>query len=252
MHHGRAPHARERARGPCRRQPGAARRGAHQRVPERQSQAGGAHEIERRAWRRLEDEDAARPRSAVRTGRSGESVHVSPSSAAASRGARRTPPPRRPRSAHRGRTPSRRVLRRRHSRGAEAPSRPVATRCDGPHVAVRTGAPETTRLRSTTAACGTTTPAHEGGRAPPPSACDQSGSETSPSNASSSGARTSDSVPGSSSQVCARSRQARTQPTTYSSAIASTSSRIAIPSSTSSRVIVSGGTTMITFQCVIR
>ena len=37
-----------------------------------------------------------------------------------------------------------------------------------------------------------------------------------------------------------------------SSAIASTSSRIAIPSSTSSRVIVSGGTTMITFQCVIR
>jgi hypothetical protein len=37
-----------------------------------------------------------------------------------------------------------------------------------------------------------------------------------------------------------------------SSTIASTSSRIAIPSSTSSRVIVSGGTTMITFQCVIR
>ncbi len=39
---------------------------------------------------------------------------------------------------------------------------------------------------------------------------------------------------------------------TCSSAMASTSSRIAIPSSTSSRVIVSGGTTMITFQCVIR
>jgi hypothetical protein len=39
---------------------------------------------------------------------------------------------------------------------------------------------------------------------------------------------------------------------TYSSAIASASSRIATPSSSSSRVIVSGGTTMITFQCVIR
>ncbi len=38
----------------------------------------------------------------------------------------------------------------------------------------------------------------------------------------------------------------------YSSAMARTSSRIAAPSSTSSRVIVSGGTTMITFQCVIR
>jgi hypothetical protein len=40
--------------------------------------------------------------------------------------------------------------------------------------------------------------------------------------------------------------------TTYSSAIASVSSRMAMPSSTSSRVIVNGGTTMITFQCVIR
>ena len=39
---------------------------------------------------------------------------------------------------------------------------------------------------------------------------------------------------------------------TYSSAIASVSSRIATPASTSSRVIVSGGTTMTTFQCVIR
>src|SRR5919106_289276 len=39
---------------------------------------------------------------------------------------------------------------------------------------------------------------------------------------------------------------------TYSSATASASSRIATPSSTSSRVIVSGGTTMITFQCVMR
>ena len=37
-----------------------------------------------------------------------------------------------------------------------------------------------------------------------------------------------------------------------SSAIARASSRIAMPSSTSSRVIVSGGQTMITFQCVIR
>jgi hypothetical protein len=37
-----------------------------------------------------------------------------------------------------------------------------------------------------------------------------------------------------------------------SSAIESTSSRIAMPSSISSRVIVSGGQTMITFQCVIR
>ncbi len=40
--------------------------------------------------------------------------------------------------------------------------------------------------------------------------------------------------------------------TTYSSAIARASSRTARPSSTSARVIVSGGTTMITFQCVIR
>jgi hypothetical protein len=39
---------------------------------------------------------------------------------------------------------------------------------------------------------------------------------------------------------------------TYSSAIARASSRMARPSSTSSRVIVSGGTTMITFQCVMR
>jgi hypothetical protein len=38
----------------------------------------------------------------------------------------------------------------------------------------------------------------------------------------------------------------------YSSAIASASSRIPIPSSISSRVIVSGGQTMITFQCVMR
>jgi hypothetical protein len=37
-----------------------------------------------------------------------------------------------------------------------------------------------------------------------------------------------------------------------SSAMESASSRIAIPSSISSRVIVSGGQTMITFQCVIR
>ena len=56
---------------------------------------------------------------------------------------------------------------------------------------------------------------------------------------------------------CSRSRltQARRSAgryATYSSAIASASSRIAIPSSTSSRVIVSGGTTMITFQWVIR
>jgi hypothetical protein len=40
--------------------------------------------------------------------------------------------------------------------------------------------------------------------------------------------------------------------TVYSSAIASASSRIAMPSSISSRVIVSGGQTMTTFQCVIR
>ena len=40
--------------------------------------------------------------------------------------------------------------------------------------------------------------------------------------------------------------------TTYSSAIESTSSRTATPSSASSRVTVRGGTTMITFQCVIR
>ena len=38
----------------------------------------------------------------------------------------------------------------------------------------------------------------------------------------------------------------------YSSAIASASSRMPMPSSISSRVIVSGGHTMITFQCVIR
>jgi hypothetical protein len=37
-----------------------------------------------------------------------------------------------------------------------------------------------------------------------------------------------------------------------SSATESASSRMPIPSSSSSRVIVSGGTTMITFQCVIR
>ena len=38
----------------------------------------------------------------------------------------------------------------------------------------------------------------------------------------------------------------------YSSAIESASSRIPMPSSISSRVIVSGGQTMITLQCVIR
>jgi hypothetical protein len=38
----------------------------------------------------------------------------------------------------------------------------------------------------------------------------------------------------------------------YSSAIDSASSRMPMPSSISSRVIVSGGQTMITFQCVIR
>jgi hypothetical protein len=38
----------------------------------------------------------------------------------------------------------------------------------------------------------------------------------------------------------------------YSSAIASASSRMAMPSSISSGVIVSGGQTMITFQWVIR
>ena len=37
-----------------------------------------------------------------------------------------------------------------------------------------------------------------------------------------------------------------------SSAMESASSRVAMPSSISSRVIVSGGHTMITFQCVIR
>jgi hypothetical protein len=47
--------------------------------------------------------------------------------------------------------------------------------------------------------------------------------------------------------VVSRRRQAA-----YSSAIASASSRIPIPSSISSRVMVSGGHTMITFQCVIR
>jgi hypothetical protein len=40
--------------------------------------------------------------------------------------------------------------------------------------------------------------------------------------------------------------------TVCSSATASASSRMAIPSSSSSRVIVSGGQTMTTFQCVIR
>jgi hypothetical protein len=47
--------------------------------------------------------------------------------------------------------------------------------------------------------------------------------------------------------VVSRRRQAA-----YSSAIASTSSRIPIPSSISSRVMVSGGQTMITFQWVMR
>ena len=48
------------------------------------------------------------------------------------------------------------------------------------------------------------------------------------------------------------SARARGDQTTYSSAIARTSSRTAIPSSTSSRVTVKGGTTMTTFQCVMR
>jgi hypothetical protein len=48
-------------------------------------------------------------------------------------------------------------------------------------------------------------------------------------------------------EVDVASRQAA-----YSSAIESASSRIPMPSSISSRVIVSGGATMITFQCVIR
>ena len=48
-------------------------------------------------------------------------------------------------------------------------------------------------------------------------------------------------------EVDVASRQAA-----YSSAIESASSRIPTPSSISSRVIVSGGATMITFQCVIR
>ena len=47
--------------------------------------------------------------------------------------------------------------------------------------------------------------------------------------------------------VVSRRRQAA-----YSSAIASASSKIPMPSSISSRVIVSGGHTMITFQCVMR
>jgi hypothetical protein len=47
--------------------------------------------------------------------------------------------------------------------------------------------------------------------------------------------------------VVSRRRQAA-----YSSAIASASSRIPMPSSISSRVMVSGGQTMITFQWVIR
>ena len=38
----------------------------------------------------------------------------------------------------------------------------------------------------------------------------------------------------------------------YSSATASASSRMEIPSSSSSRVMVSGGQTITTFQCVIR
>jgi hypothetical protein len=48
-------------------------------------------------------------------------------------------------------------------------------------------------------------------------------------------------------EVDVASRQAA-----YSSAIESASSSIPMPSSISSRVIVSGGATMITFQCVIR
>ena len=48
-------------------------------------------------------------------------------------------------------------------------------------------------------------------------------------------------------EVDVASRQAA-----YSSAIESASSRMPMPSSISSRVIVSGGQTMITFQCVIR
>ena len=48
-------------------------------------------------------------------------------------------------------------------------------------------------------------------------------------------------------QVDVASRQAA-----YSSAIESASSRMPMPSSISSRVIVNGGATMITFQCVIR
>ena len=51
---------------------------------------------------------------------------------------------------------------------------------------------------------------------------------------------------------CAASSATSLTYETCSSAIASVSSRIASPSSTSSRVIVSGGTTMITFQCVMR
>ncbi|MDX6513757.1 MAG: hypothetical protein QOE36_3261 [Gaiellaceae bacterium] len=42
------------------------------------------------------------------------------------------------------------------------------------------------------------------------------------------------------------------QASQYSSATVSTSSRIASPSSSSSRVMLSGGQTMTTFQCVIR
>ena len=48
-------------------------------------------------------------------------------------------------------------------------------------------------------------------------------------------------------EVDVASRQAA-----YSSAIESASSRMPMPSSISSRMIVSGGQTMITFQCVIR
>ena len=52
---------------------------------------------------------------------------------------------------------------------------------------------------------------------------------------------------GENDEVEVASRQAA-----YSSAIDSTSSRMPMPSSISSRVIVKGGATMITFQCVIR
>ena len=51
---------------------------------------------------------------------------------------------------------------------------------------------------------------------------------------------------------CAASSATSLTYATYSSAIASVSSRMASPSSTSSRVTVNGGTTMTTFQCVMR